>query len=97
MKDPSLRSRTSKVLPFKPGAGLCIAMHATPAARDFLVADLHPSGPFTCIFFQNLSRVFPVLAVANTGSCVGLQNEVGHPAHHYRQFLQVPMLSACRI
>ena len=33
----------------------------------------------TCIFFQNLSRFFPALAVANTGSCVGPQNKIGHP------------------
>ena len=31
-------------------------------------------------FFQNLFRFFPVLAVANTGSCVGPQNKIGHPA-----------------
>ena len=30
--------------------------------------------------FQNLSRFCPVLAVANTGSCVGPQNKIGHPA-----------------
>ena len=30
--------------------------------------------------FQNLSQVFPVLAVANTGSSVGPQNKIGHPA-----------------
>ena len=30
-------------------------------------------------FFQNLSRFFPVLAVANTGSCVGPQNKIGLP------------------
>ena len=39
--------------------------------------------PFRSIhvhFFQNLSRFFLVLAVANTGSCVGPQNEIGHPA-----------------
>ena len=29
---------------------------------------------------QNLSRFSPVLAVANTGSCVGPQNKIGHPA-----------------
>ena len=28
--------------------------------------------------FQNLSQFFPVLAVANTGSCVGPQNKIGH-------------------
>ena len=31
-------------------------------------------------FFQNLSRFYPALAVANTGSCVGPQNKIGHPA-----------------
>ena len=37
--------------------------------------------PFRSIhqhFFQNLSQFFPVLAVANTGSCVGPQNKIGH-------------------
>ena len=32
------------------------------------------------IFFQNFSQVFPVLAAANTGSCVGPQNKIGHLA-----------------
>ena len=39
--------------------------------------------PFQSIhlhFFQNLSRFFPVLALANTGSCVGPQNKIGQPA-----------------
>ena len=38
--------------------------------------------PFRSIhlhFFQNLSQFFPVVAVANTGSCVGPQNKIGHP------------------
>ena len=30
------------------------------------LAYFYTSSPFTCIFFQNLSRFFPVLAVANT-------------------------------
>ena len=47
-------------------------------AASFL-ADFYPYGPFTCIFFQNLSRVFPVFAVANAGFCVGPQNKIGHP------------------
>ena len=44
--------------------------------------------PFRSIhlhFLQNLSRVFPVLAVANIGSFVGPQNKMGHP---------IPVLSA---
>ena len=39
--------------------------------------------PFRSIylnFFQNISRFFPVLAVANTGSCGSPQNKIGHPA-----------------
>ena len=35
-----------------------------------------------------------MLAVANTGSSVGPQNKIGHPAHRYRQLMQVPVLSA---
>ena len=35
---------------------------------------------FFFFFLQNLSLVFPVLAVANTGSGVGPQNEISHPA-----------------
>ena len=67
-------------------------MHATPTAMDFFLANFYPSGPFTCIF-QKLSRVFPVLTVANTSSCVGPQNEISDPDHH-RQLKQVPVLSA---
>ena len=33
-----------------------------------------------------------MLAVDNTGSCVGSQNKIGHPAYHYRQLMQVTML-----
>ena len=67
-------------------------MHASPTAQDFFLANFYAPGLFTCIF-PNPSRVFPVLAVANTGSCVGPQNEIGHPAHH-RQLIEVPLLSA---
>ena len=66
--------------PFKAWVGQYIAIHATLTARDFFLANFYPFGPFTCIFFQNLSQFFPVLAAARTGSCVGPQNEIGHPA-----------------
>ena len=46
------------------------------------------------ILFQNLSRAFPVLVVANTGSCMGPWNKIGHPAHRYRQLMQVIVLTA---
>ena len=44
------RSQSSKFLPFKPGAGPYIAMHAWPTAGDFSLINFYPSGPFTCIF-----------------------------------------------
>ena len=62
------RTQTLNVLPFKPGAGPCIAMHVTPTARDFFLANYYPSGPFTCIFSNPLPFFSPVLAMANTGS-----------------------------
>ena len=70
-----------------------MAMHATPTARDFslLISILPVHLP---AFFQQLSQVSSVLAVTNTGSCVGPQNKIGHPAHHQRQLMQVPVLSA---
>ena len=57
-----------------------LRIHATLTARDFFLGYFYPSGPITCIIFQNHSRVFPVLAVANTGSCVGPYNKISHPA-----------------
>ena len=81
LKSHLVRTQSLNVLPFKPGVGQYIVIHATLTARDFFFAYFYPSSLFTCIFFlQNLSQVFPVLAAANTGSCVGLQNKIGHPA-----------------
>ena len=80
LKSHLVRTQSLNVLPFKPGVGQYIAIYATLTAREFFLAYFYPSSPFTCIFFQNLSRFFPVLALANTGSCVGPQNKIGHPA-----------------
>ena len=71
---------------FKPGAGTNIAMYATPVARDLFLANFYPSGSFICFFSKTYLPSFPVLAVANTSSCVGPQNKIGHPA--------VPVLNA---
>ena len=35
-----------------------------------------------------------MLVVASTGSCVGPQNKIGRNAHLYKQFMQIPVLSA---
>ena len=79
LKSRLMRTQNLNVLLLKSGVGQCIAMHDTLTARDFFLADFFPSGPFT-FFFQNLSWVFPVLALAKTSSCVGRQNKIGHPA-----------------
>ena len=75
-----VRTQGLDVLPLKPGVGQYIAIHATLTARDFFLAYFYPSGPFSCIFSKTSPDFFPVLAVANTGSRVGPQNKVGHPA-----------------
>ena len=75
-----MRTQNLNILLLKPGVRHHMAIHVTLTAWNFFLAYFYPSGPFTCIFSQNLSRFFPVLAVANTGSCVGPQNKIGHPA-----------------
>ena len=81
LKSHLVRTQSLNLLPFKPRVGQYIAIHATPTARDFFLAYFSPSGPFICIFFfQNSPFFFSLLAVANTGSCVGPRNKIGHPA-----------------
>ena len=47
--------------------------------QEFLPRLFLPLRSIHLHFFQNLSQFFPVLAVANIGSCVGPQNKTGHP------------------
>ena len=47
-----LRTQSLKVIPLKPRVGQYIAICAVLAARDFLLAIIYPSSPFTCIFFR---------------------------------------------
>ena len=79
IKVPSGENTELKRSPFKPGVGRYKVIYATLTARDFFLAYFYPSGPITCIFSKFFPDFFPVLAVANTGSCVGLQNNIGHP------------------
>ena len=69
-----------------------IAVHVRllPGIFYLLISTLPVHSP---AFFQHLSLVFTVFAVASIGSCVGPQNEIGHPAHHFKQLMQVPVLS----
>ena len=78
LKSHLVRTQSLNVLPLKSGVGQYIAIHETLIARNFFLAYFYPSGPFTCIFSKT-SQFFPVLAEANTGSCVGPQNKLGHP------------------
>ena len=55
LKSHLVRTQSLNVLPLKPGVGQYVAIHATLTVRDFFLAYFYPSGPFTCIFFQNLS------------------------------------------
>ena len=64
LKSHLVRTQSLNVLPLKPGVGHYIAIQATLTAGNFLLACFYPSSPFTCIFSRNLSRFFPVLAVA---------------------------------
>ena len=62
-----------------------------PGIFSLLISTLPVNSP---AFFQNLSRVFPVLVVVKTGSCVGPANKIDAHPHRYRQVMQVPVLSA---
>ena len=78
LKTHLLRTQSSKVLHLKPGIGQNISCMLQLLPGIFSGTNFYRPGAFTCIFFlQNLSGVFPVLAVAvaNTGSCVFPQNK----------------------
>ena len=72
-----VRTQSLNVLPLKPGVGQYTAIHATFTARVFFLAYFYPSSPFTCSFYKT-SPDFSW--VGWVGSCVGLQNKIGHPA-----------------
>ena len=80
LKSHLVRTQSLDVLPFKPGVDQYEAIHATLTARDFFLAYFYPSGSFTCIFFQNLSRFLLCWLWQPHGSLVGPQNKIGHPA-----------------
>ena len=62
IKVPSDENKELKDSPFKAWSWSLYSMHATLTARDFLLANFYPSGPFTCIFSSKLLPSF---------SCVG--------------------------
>ena len=72
LKVPSVENTELKDSPFK-AWGRSVLSHTYMAARDFFLANFYPSSPFTYIFSKTSPEFFSVLAVANTGSCVGRQ------------------------
>ncbi len=58
LKSHLVRTQSLNVLPFKPGVGQHIAIHATLTARDFFLAYFYPSSPFTCIFSKTSPNFF---------------------------------------
>ena len=108
-RSPLLRTKSSKFPPLKPGVGQNITMHASLTAKNFFLSNFSLPGLFTFFFLsffsffflsfflffpQNVSRVSSVLVVAKAGCCVGPNGITGHPAHRYRQLMQVPLLEA---
>ena len=58
LKSHLVRTQSLNVLPLKPAVGQYIAIHATLTARDFVLANFYPSGPFTCIFSKTSPEFF---------------------------------------
>ena len=81
LKSCLVRTQSLNLLPLRLGLGQYIVIHATLTARDFFLAYFYPSGPLTCTFTKTSPDFCVcVLVVANTGSCVGPQNKICHPA-----------------
>ena len=85
------------VLPSKPGVIHNIAMHASPTAMEFFLELVSTFLVHSPSFFQNYFLVFTMLAVANAGSCVSMQNKIGYLACFQRELTQVPVLGAHNI
>ena len=58
LKSHLVRTQGLNVLPFKPGVGQYIAIHATLTARELFLAYFYLSSPFTCIFSKTSPNFF---------------------------------------
>lgn len=95
LRSPMLQTQSSqRFLLSKPGIGENIAMHASSAARNFLLPNSYLLDSFNSFFPTSLPTLFLALALANAGSCVGLHNNIGHPAYCHRRLMRVPVSSA---
>ena len=81
LKSHLVITQSLNVLPLKPWVGhQHIAIHATLTARNFYLTYFYPSNPFTCIFSKTSPNFFLRWLWLTQGSCVGPQNNIGHPA-----------------
>ena len=79
IKVPSGENTELKRSPFKVWSRSVHSYTCYAYCHEFLPRLFLPFRSIHLHFFQNLSQFFPVLAVANTGSCVGPQNKISHP------------------
>ena len=79
IKVPSGENTELKRSPFKVWRRSVYSHTCYAYCQEFLPRLFLPFWSIHLHFFQNLSQFLPVLAVANTGSCVGPQNKKGHP------------------
>ena len=80
IKVPSGENTKITCSPFKAWSRSVYGHACYTYCQGFLPCLFLPFWSIPCIFFQNLSRFFPALAVANNGSYVDPQNKIGHPA-----------------
>ena len=80
IKVPSGNNTELKRSPFKAWSRSVYSHICYAYCQGFLPCLFLPFRSIHLHFFQNLSWFFPALAVTNTGSCVGPQNKIGHPA-----------------
>ena len=78
IKIPSGENTELKRFPFKAWSRSVYSLTYCAYCQGFLPCLFLPFQSIHLHLFQNLSRFFPVLAVANICSCVGLQNKIGH-------------------
>ena len=79
-KVPSGENTELKRSPFKAGSRRKYSQTCYAYCRGFLPCLFLPFRSIHLHFFQNLSRFFLCWLWLTHGSCVGLQNKIGHPA-----------------
>ena len=79
-KSHLVKNTEIKRSPFKAWSRSVYSHTCYAYCQEFLPCLFLPFQSIHLHIFQNLSRVFTVLAVSNTGSCVGPQNKTDHPA-----------------